>query len=305
MAAYYINGKNFTSYDILAGRAPDSSLAISGAWSMPMRTGKIYHEWPDENGVEPYLRKDELFYDGRDITFHGYVKGTSRTDAMGKVHAFYEELDLLSGGLFPLMCEWGNWDVQVLQPIIAGYVSQGFCKVEIPFREPVVNLTGNIPASTNAALGIDGISFKDLGLAKVLTSGNFNRQQSNQTEFTAYGFEGHSIAKRGLREFGIKFFIKQNTYEQFNRVIKGLFALFSKPGARTLKLDDGTVREVFIKDGFTVNGVRKNKDMTFGFIEIHFAEIRMLESWNLLTDNAGLVLVDKYSQPLTQILKGF
>lgn len=306
MGAYILNGKNLADFGIVPGQAPGSNLAIEGVWNMPIRIGKVYHEWPDQDGVEPYLRADELFFAGRDLMFNGYVKGTDHNDAMAKVQALYEDIDVF-GEPVPFSSEWGEWDVQVLQNVQIAYLGfkSGFLSLKLPFREPVADLSGVIPAATAAPIGIDGISFNDLGLIKMLTSDNFNRPQAKQSAFTAYGYEGHGITKRGLREFRIKFFIKKATYAEFQSSIQGLMALFSQPGARTLKLDDGTYREFFIKDGFTVIGVRSLADVTFGTIEIPFAEIRQMENWDLLTNNIGLILVDQYGKPLTEIIKSF
>lgn len=305
MGAYLINGKNLADYGFIPGHAPESNLAITGVWDMPPRMGKTFHAWPDQNGVEPYLRADELFYGGRDITLYGHLKAASRIDAYKKIQALYDDLDILAGGLFPLSSDWGSWNVHVLQQVQVGYIKNGICKVQLPFREPVVSMAGEIPAATDAPIGIDGISFADLGLVKVLTSDNFNRPASKQAEFTAFGHEGYSVTKRGVRTFNIRFLLRGDDYASFAGKVQGFIALLSSPGARTLRLDDGTVREFFVKDGFTVTGVRKLADRTFGIIDIPMAEIRLLENWNLFTDQNGLILTDGNGRPLTEILKGF
>ncbi len=81
--------------------------------------------------------------------------------------------------------------------------------------------------------------------------------------------------------------------------------LFSRENSRTLKLDDNTTREFFVKDGFSVTGVRKIGSRFVGFLSLKISEIQLLENWNKLTDRTGLILVDQYGQPLSEILKKY
>src|SRR5690606_22973840 len=78
---YKLGGILLSEYKIKPGRAPGSNLAIEGTWDMPVRTNKVHHEWPDENGVEPYLLPEEIFFAGRDITFHGILHAESDAEA--------------------------------------------------------------------------------------------------------------------------------------------------------------------------------------------------------------------------------
>src|SRR5690606_31843248 len=43
LLSYMLNGKQLNEYGIVPGQAPGSNLALSGAWDMPSRIGKIYH----------------------------------------------------------------------------------------------------------------------------------------------------------------------------------------------------------------------------------------------------------------------
>lgn len=303
--AYAVNDIDFESFGIIAGRAPSSNLAISGAWDMPARIGKTHHEWGDENGIEPYLRADEIFFGGRDIVFHGFVKGADRPDCVSKVQSFYDALDGLEDNLFTLSCNWGSWQVQVVDAAVVTYMNQGWCNVQIKFRQPVVNINGELPTSRANVVGIDGYSFEQLGIVKTKTRNQIDRPSLRQTETTAYGLERIGMVRRDARVLNLDFFIDTEGYGEFVQVINNLMYLLSLPNARTLALDDGTAREVFAKDGFTVTGVRKWENRCVGFITIPLTEIRLLEQWNLLTDSTGLLLTDKDGRLLTELLKGF
>src|SRR5690606_18348700 len=99
--------------------------------------------------------------------------------------------------------------------------------------------------------------------------------------------------------------IKQPDWGSFKTVLNRLYKLFSMPNARTLYMPDGTVREVFVKDGFKVTNVAIETDRAIAELSISFSEIKQLQNWNRLTDSTGLILVDQYGQPLAEILKKF
>src|SRR5690606_33211005 len=73
-AGYVLNGKHLSEYRIIPAQAPDSNIALSGAWDMPARIGKTYHEWPDEHNIEPYLLPEEIHFGGRDMKFYGLLQ---------------------------------------------------------------------------------------------------------------------------------------------------------------------------------------------------------------------------------------
>lgn len=302
---YFINDIPLSDFGFTPGRQPNSNLAISGVWDMPSRIGKTHHDWLDENGVEPYLRGDEIFFGGRDISLLCWLSEEARVGYVSAMQEFYDFLDTLQSGLFTLSCPFGSWEVQLLDAQPARYLAQGLGNVELKFREPVVVISGELLAVQSGGVGIDGYSFSDLGLVKQLTKDQANRAESKQLTLPAYGSERIGWVKRGMREFSIDFFLSHNTIADFTQAVGNLAFLLSRPNARTLRLDDGTVREFFVKDGFKVSGVRVSQSRTTGFLTLNIAEIKMLENWNLLTDSSGLVLVDQYGQPLAEILKGF
>jgi hypothetical protein len=71
--AYLLDTVDLSTYGIIAGHVPSSNIALKGCFDLPSRTGKCYHEWGDENGLEPYVASGEMFFAGRDITLHGSI----------------------------------------------------------------------------------------------------------------------------------------------------------------------------------------------------------------------------------------
>lgn len=302
---YLINDIPLKDFGLTPGRQPNSNIAISGCWDMPSRIGKVFHDWQDENGIESYLRADEIFFGGRDISIICWISEGNRVGFVDQIQALYDYIDSLQDSLFTLSCELGSWNVQMINASSVSYLNNGWGNIQLNFREPVVEMDGVLPSDTEGGVGIDNFSFAQLGLVKTLTKDQANRPTSKHIESTSYGYERKSKVKRNMREFSIEFFLDHPTYNDFNNCINNLMYLLSKPNARTLRLDDNTTREFFVKDGFTVSKVRKNEDRVTGFLQLNVAEIKMLESWNILVDNEMSVLVDKHGQPLIELIKGF
>ena len=302
---YSINEIPISAFSLTPGRAPGSNIAISGCWNMPARIGKTYQVWEESNEIEPYLRQDEMFFGGRDLSLLCWADANSRADYIDTIQRIQDELDSLQNGMFTLSCQWGVFHVQAVAVSPAEYVGSGYGNIQLKFREPVVDLSGDLPDNMSGGVGIDNYSFSDLGLTKVMTRNQADRPASRTLISEAYGIERIGAVRREAREFSLEFFIDVSTYTQFVSIISGFSYLLSRPGARTLRLDDNTTREVFVKDGFSVTEVRQFTNRFVGFLTVKFMEIRMLENWNLLTDNVGEILIDSHGQSLTEILKRF
>lgn len=302
---YKINNKPIEELGLIPGRQSNSNIAITGCWDMPSRIGKVFHDWQDENGVEPYLRADEIFFGGRDISLYCWLKETDRGNFVGAVQSLYDYIDTLQGGVFPLSSEFGTWNVQLVDASPVSYLNKGFGNIELKFRQPVVDMIGVLPSNTIGGVGIDNYSFAQLGIVKMLTKDQATRPSSKQWTATSYGVERIGVVRRNMREFTIDFFLDHPNYNSFRTCISNLKYLFSRPNARTLRLDDNTTREFFVKEGFKVTDVRITPNRVTAFLSLSISEIRILENWNLLTDGTELILVDKHGQPLTELFNSF
>src|SRR5690606_27103675 len=166
-----------------------------------------------------------------------------------------------------------------------------------------VEITGPVPSGDSTAPGIDGLTWGDLGLHINQTVDAAKRASVRQAETTTYGNEPVSVKKRGLKQFNLRFFFHEATYEDFVDRVQTLCALLSAPGARTLRLADGTYREIFIKDGFTISNVMVQPGKITAILYITVSEIRQLKNWNMLTNGEGVIITDGRGRPLTDILK--
>jgi hypothetical protein len=302
--AYFLNGQNLEQYGLIPGKAPDSNIALSGAWDMPSRIGKTHHIWADDNSLEPYLRADEIFFGGRDLSFHFYVKASNRRTAVLKCYGLFDLINSFTD-LVPFeSVNFGYYMVLLKDEVKIDYIGSGMCKGVLTMRQPVVNMTGYIPPSdTNTQSSIDKISLASLGFEVVSMTDQYDRPAAKSTDVTSYGYEGAKVARVGFRTINLELVTKKNGYQYgFLSTIKTLMALLAAPNARTL-IHNGITREVFAKDGFKVTMLYKNGEQYTAKVVIPLTEIRVLESWNLLTDRSGLVLTDASGIPITEILK--
>lgn len=309
-----LNGQPLAAFGFIPGRHADTNLAIRGAWDMPPRIGKTYHDWGGMKGVEPYVSADEIRFGGRDIDFTMFVQAPNANEALRRCYSLFDGIDLYTD-LVPFQNDMlGTWNVYVRNRIQAEYIRNGVCSVLIPFREPIVDLSGDLPtnipnyspvgldigllADSLGALinigqinydgyGIDGVMFKDMGLIILDMKRHLDRPQPKSREAIAYSHEPYRIDPTGIREITINALIRQPDYASFMAVIRGLYALFSKPGLRCMTKKDDALRDFFVKDGFTVSGVRVFSNIVYGLIELRISEVAAYTDWNTLTDTNG------------------
>lgn len=81
--AHLFNNIDLITYGIEATKCPDSNITVKGGFDLPARMGKTGYRWDDEDGVEPYVLQDELFFGGRDIESRGFIMGTKATVKSG------------------------------------------------------------------------------------------------------------------------------------------------------------------------------------------------------------------------------
>lgn len=246
-----LNGIDISTYHITPGRAPDSDTAFSGLWDFPERINKVYNSWGDEPGIDPLTGEEEIMFGGRDIIFHGIVKGDNRQDSTAKVYAFYKAISQFTG-LVPLVTDWGTAEVYVKAGIEVNYLSSGWAEIKITFREPVPDLSGTIPAEEDAEFGIDKISFETLGLHTVALRGRMNRPETKEPHFTAFEEEGYQLTKTAARGLIYRVFLNENNYAALKGRITTLYALFSQSKTNVLSLPGDTLREFIVDKGFKV-----------------------------------------------------
>jgi len=295
---YKLNGINLATYNFIPTKQSGSDLALSGFLDMPSRTGKCFHNWPGQHGVEPYTSVNEIRFGGRDLSLFGHIVASSREQAVERLANLYSAIDGF-GGLVPLATDCGSFQVYVKEAIVGEYKAEGILKVTIPFREPIVQLWGIMPPATvNNDYGIDGIAWSTMGVVLIGIEGDrYNRAQSKGADITAYAKEGWSIGKTGESKLILKLFLKQPTYQTFLAAIGNLYSIWSQPGERNLITTDDVHRRVFACEGFSVTDIR-NDDGWYGMVEMPLIESQLSGVATYLGDNQGNYITDNLNNKI-------
>jgi hypothetical protein len=271
MNIYTLNSIDLSSLGFIPGKQSGSNVALAGCFDMPERTGKTFHNWGDDHGIEPYVSAAEISFGGRSISLVGYVYGTGKLDCTSKANRIFELIDRFSG-LVPLSCKWGTYMVSVNQPVTGTFIGDKALKMTLNFFEPTVPLTGTIPTRTNAEYGIDGISFKDLGGTLLLSSGDRTNRPSPKTLSFTSNTEDVEEIKTEAREITLKIFVDQPDSDAFKEKVDGLQALFSAPGLRELNIPTDFGRRFFVKNGFKLSNINSRPNRMTGFLECKITE---------------------------------
>lgn len=279
--SYSLHGVNLSTFGIIPLRADGSNIAMSGHLDLPSRRNKTEQIWGDQNGVEPYVSESEIMFNGRDITFHGIVKGSSKGNVDFKLLDLYGLLNSVgTEELMEFVTPWGTFNVFVNGEIETQYYPNGWSKITIPFREPHPDLSGgSIPENADPSdiTGIDGIDFDSLGFSVVDLnglgvkttglSGIFNRAAPQPQNAIGYYQEPFQVTKTGPKSFDLNALIEAEDYAGLVATIKDLYALLTAPGTRVIYLKGDRLRIVYCRDGFEVSRIHSKGR---ALIQIHF-----------------------------------
>ena len=247
---YTINGMNLSEYGIIPCRGNDSNLALCGWLNLPPRLGETYHEWAEEDGVEPYVLSDEIFFTGLDLTFTGLIKGTKERCAE-KIQMLVNEINSMPG-TFVLSCPLGDFDVYLKS--LTTRQSSNLCEITIIFHQPVIPFPVlTLPVATLAKNTINGMAFPSFGLT-LFTSPDYDLGDLRAQDLTIYGAELHKKVKRGPRKITLECILSAKTLTEFIQRGRLLRKLFSDPGLKDVKLG-GRIYSAFAVDGFEITGI--------------------------------------------------
>ena len=251
MTTYTLNSINLTTYGIVPGHSPGSNIAMQGIFDMPQRIGETHREWADDDSVEPYTLADELFFAGRDISFHGSILGTNK-QVNDYMEALYDAIEAFTG-LVTFSTPYGDFSVQVKTIVPEFYI--GGCKIVMTMRQPVVTLTGTIPPTGTSAYTIDLVPMMSFGLYYGKGSGFRSLSELKEQLYTKYGAEGYQMTRRKARNFGIHAFVSGSTLANFQANISALYKCFSSAGLRSIIINNEIEIECFAIEGFKVTGM--------------------------------------------------
>lgn len=276
MNNYSLNGRPLSDFGIVPVRNSSAgNLALAGAWNLPKRTGDTSYDWQDGDGVEPYTDAEEIAFAGREITWSGLCRGNSSADLASKLDAFREFIGGLPAGTVELDCKWGTWQVRMSKTAEITIIGDGKrdAQIRLAFHEPVANLAGAIlPAEEEHQGGVDGYSWRSLGLGVTLTDGRYDTTTWKELKTTADVFVRGGRAKR---EITFKGYLMAPGYEEFIQRLKVLYSLFGGPGVRHI-VSMGMSFDGFCTDGFNISGIRVKPGITLALFDVKITVISPL-----------------------------
>lgn len=290
--AYTLNSVNITTYGITPGHSPGSNIAMAGIFDMPVRIGETHRTWADDDSVEPYVLADELFFAGRDISFHGAILGTNK-QVNDYLEALYDAIEAFTG-LVVFSTPYGSYSIQVKTIVPEFYI--GGCKLVMTMREPVITLSsGIIPSTGTSAYTIDSVPMTSYGLYYGKGSGFRSLSELKEQLYTKYGAEGYQMTRRTARNFGIHAFVSGSSLSDFQTKILALYKCFSSAGMRSIIINNEIEIDCFAIEGFRISdihyysgGVIANFDMNLiaTSVSLYTADS------TIITADEGVITVD-------------
>lgn len=294
---YKLNGKELSDFGIIAGRAPNSNISVSGHLDFPKRMGKSFHVWDDEEGVEPYVSYDEIKFEGRDIKFHGYVEGTDKNDVMSKLYSFYDFLNNLNDEVL-FSSKWGSWLVIVQSEVEATQIKAGMVSIVVTFRQTDTGIQ-SIQSGDESDKGIDGINFGDLGFTYMNLKNQWYRPTTKDHHAIGYFTEPFQVTKAGAREMILSGLLETETYQEMVSIVSSLYSLFAKEGVRTLQINNEPFREFFVKDGFQVTNIIIKHGKCMALLSINMMELnKPVFDPDFFTDTDGNYILSNTNQKI-------
>lgn len=268
----------------------DTNVELVGHLDMPARIGKTHHNWPDENSVEPYVREDEIFFGGRDISINAFISFTSLQEFYQRVREMNLLFDSFNTEPQLLETDFGSFDVTVKNVTVEKlFDTEGI--INLNFRQAEVDIEGSLPiGEPDGGYGIDGYSWLQLGVSPACPSNEYNRAESKYHEVSVYGRERNRVKWHEMNTVTLDFFVRAPTYEELEEKINNFAWLLAQPGKRMLSLRDGSLREVFATQGFKVTNLRTYSTESYANLSVNLSEIRQLDNVVVMGDDDVQVL---------------
>jgi len=246
---YKINNIDVTTYGIVPTQFSGQSLAIAGALDFPARKGTTEHSWGTE--TEAFVSAADLEYEGRDISFKGIMKATTRAALITSLANFSANCKTANTtietglGTFPVTLTKGITIVELSSTIII---------LEAKFRQFVVSFPST-PGTPTGGTGyrIDGYNLKvDFGIAVLSTAGRKSIPERIEIKTTA---DYTNAAYGAPRDISMVCFMTAASQAILAAQMGRFQKLLSTPGMRTLTFPDETTASVYAKNGFTTSAL--------------------------------------------------
>ena len=275
-------------YGLVPSQAPSSNIALAGCFDMPIRRGDLFYEWGDENGVEAYVDAADFMFDGREITCHCVILGT-RAEVQALLKTFYSAVKIFTD-VVELVTDYGTFNVyvQTVRPTI----TNGGANVEIIFREPIVDLTGSLPALGSSNTNIDGIPLSSFGLYFSSVLGQRDLQEMKEQYFTSYETESFQLTKRQANTMTINGFILGSSIADFKSKVSSLYALYSSANMKDITLSSLEYRGCFAVNGFSITDIIVHSAGVIGRFSTEWIISGAYTEYVLITEDGVIVTTE-------------
>ncbi|MDO6808082.1 hypothetical protein Q4603_05665 [Zobellia galactanivorans] len=269
---YRIDNIPILNYGLTPGRAPGSNIALSGHLDLNARSGKAYHDWGEEEGVEPYVSEHDLVpqnYERKQVVFYAYITATSRAGIVERMEDLYHDLSLL--GEFTLSSPWGDVTGYVKEKVSVDWlgVNAASVKIVIDGVGNYYNDTDELQPSSSGLHHIDNVALSDYGAKVIGVTGNFDRPETKEPYYTNADAP-YQVTKPGYKEFSLELLFYASTYEAMSTSIGRFNYQLMKTGTRVMNVD-GLERECFNIEGTKVSNVKVNGSLAVCTVKLPMA----------------------------------
>lgn len=238
---YTINGNSFSDYSI-------EILSSRGALDIPSRLGETEHNWEDTNGTEAYVLADDLAWNGRMITLHGFYKGSDFISDIQTMEA------ALKGSDLTLVTHYNTHTVRLAKinenrQIIAN--TRAF--VDIEFWEQTITPGTPFAATGGTGVTLGGYDFlNDFGLTVSRVSG-YGRMPEYDHRVITYGDSAKAYSgNRRPRELRIELAGHYTGISNLVTNMNNLKSVLMSAGTKSL-IYRGTTKTVYFTSGVKVD----------------------------------------------------
>ncbi len=236
---YRFDGIDISTCSVLPARG-DGGYAVSGIFDFPKRKGEIERNWGDT--VEPYLNEADMEFGERVIGLKLVMTDEANWDAFRDAAVACRKLGT----------ELGDFDVLLADEVSVERLGQKMLKIDMKFRQNRVEFeTLTLTASGGTGIRVDDFHLaRDFGISVTGVKSDRNIPKRIEVNTTSpYGITRY----REKPSFTLECMMNAPDLKEAGARMRQFHALWRQPGTRVLHLADGTSRNVFVKDGFSVS----------------------------------------------------
>lgn len=252
---FYMDGVDISTLGTVAVLGSEA-YPLTGLFDLPRRKGETERNWGTE--IEAFVDGQDIELDGRTLTLTMLVRGSGHAEYVARLN----ELKAACLACKVLRCPVASFSVIQRDDIsVSEYTGNHMALVTARFYEEAVNIPvlAVTPSGGDGFL-LDGFNLmRDLSVGVSEVTGLRNPGKRIEVDTTA---TYKRTTYRDKAMVTLKCWMTGRDMADLYGKTGQLSALCARPGLRTLTTPDKTVRDLYIKDGFTV-GIEHATALTF------------------------------------------